>query len=151
VVAAPRETLEADTGLASRRRPWLQPVLVGGAALAACTLVAVRDPNQEGSYGLCPFKAATGWDCPGCGLMRGAHALFTGDLVRAIDHNVFLPLVFGLMLFGYVRWFRRSMGHDVPRIETPSWLMLALAIVVFGFWVIRNLGGPFEYLASTAA
>jgi hypothetical protein len=131
-------------------RPWVQPALVGAGALAACVLVAVRDPNQEGSYGLCPFKAATGLDCPGCGMLRGSHALFNGEVLRALDHNIFLPLILGLLLWGYVRWTRRSMGRDLPKRATPPWLMPALAILVLTFWVVRNLGGPFEYLRSTA-
>src|SRR5262245_60026021 len=45
---------------------WLTPVLVGGLALIGCVVLAVRDPNERGSYGLCPFKAVTGLDCPGC-------------------------------------------------------------------------------------
>jgi hypothetical protein len=124
-------------------------VLVGAGALAACALVTVRDPNQSGSYGYCPFKAATGLDCPGCGMMRGAHALFTGDVAGMLDHNIFLPLVMAAAVFGYVRWFRRSIGHEVRPLAYPPWALVALSVVVLAFWVLRNLGGSFEYLAST--
>jgi hypothetical protein len=132
-------------------RPWLRPALVGVGALAACALVAVRDPNQSGSYGFCPFKATTGLDCPGCGMMRASHALFTGDVSRMFDHNLFLPVVLLAAVFGYIRWLRRSVGHEVRPITTPPWLIVSMAVVVFGFWVARNVGGPFEYLASAAS
>jgi hypothetical protein len=126
-------------------------VLVGAGALAACAVVAVRDPNESGSYGYCPFKAVTGLDCPGCGMMRGAHALFTGDPARMLDHNIFLPLVLLAGVVGYVRWFRRSLGHAVRPLPYPPWAIVSVAVVVFGFWLVRNLGGPFEYFASTVS
>ena len=131
-------------------RAWANPLAMGVGALAACVLVTVHDPNQEGSYGFCPFKAVTGWDCPGCGLMRGSHAVFTGNFTRALDHNIFLPLVFAAMIFGYVRYVRRSLGHDVPRYNPPAWLIAGFSVLVLGFWVVRNLGGPFAYLDSAA-
>src|SRR5690606_29933893 len=56
---------------------WTPPLLVGVLGLAACVLLAVRDPNAPGSYGFCPSRALFGIDCPGCGLMRGTHALVT--------------------------------------------------------------------------
>jgi hypothetical protein len=135
---------------ASRAWPWLGPLALGVGVLGACVLLAVRDPNQPGSYGACPFKALTGLDCPGCGMMRGTHALFTGHPGRALDHNIFLPVIFALGVVGYVRWVRRSLGHDVPDRRPPPWFMLGAAIVVLTFWVVRNLGGPFDYLRSTA-
>jgi Protein of unknown function (DUF2752) len=131
-------------------RLWLNPAIVGIGALGACVLLAVRDPNQRGSYGLCPFKAATGLDCPGCGMLRGTHALLTGHPGRALDHNIFLPIVLALGIVGYVRWVRRSMGLPVTERHAPPWLIVTGAIVVLGFWVVRNLGGPFDYLASSA-
>jgi hypothetical protein len=127
----------------------VSPLAVGILALGGCVLLAVRDPNESGSYGACPFKAVTGLDCPGCGVLRGTNALLTGDPARALDHNIFLPVVIVLGVIGYVRWVRRSLGHHVEERSVPRWLMLAGAGVLLGFWVVRNLGGPFEYLASS--
>jgi Protein of unknown function (DUF2752) len=132
------------------RAAWVTPAVVGAAALGACVLLAVRDPNQPGSYGACPFKAMTGLDCPGCGMLRGTHALFTGHPGRALDHNIFLPLIFVLGIVGYVRWARRSLGHPVRERRVPPWLIVAGGVVALTFWVVRNLGGPFDYLASDA-
>lgn len=149
--APPHEHLAVARVDATADRPWLRPTLVGVGALAACALVAVRDPNQSGSYGFCPFKATTGLDCPGCGMMRASHALFTGDVTRMFDHNLFLPLVLAAAVFGYVRWFRHSVGHVVRPLAVPPWAIVGLAVMVFGFWVARNLGGPFDFLASSAS
>jgi len=120
--------------------------------LGACVVLAVRDPNASGSYGFCPFKVATGGlDCPGCGMMRGTHALLRGDVGRALDHNVFLPLVLATIVIGYVRWARRSVGHEVTPVKPPAWAVIAAGVIICGFWVARNVGGPFAYLDSEAS
>lgn len=130
-------------------RGWFQPAVIGVLGLAACAIVALRDPNSEGSYGFCPFKVVTGGlDCPGCGMMRGTHALLRGDVGRALDHNIFLPLVLGTIVVGYVRYLRRGLGHDVAPLKPPAWTVLAAGAVILTFWVARNLGGPFAFLDS---
>ena len=40
---------------------------------------------------LCPIKALTGLNCPGCGITRMFVALFHGDIYQAFRYN---PLVF---------------------------------------------------------
>jgi hypothetical protein len=141
----------AGAALASNRRAWSQPVVAGVLGLGACVLLALRDPNASGSYGFCPFKVATGGlDCPGCGMMRGTHALLRGDVGRALDHNIFLPLVLVTILIGYVRWTRRSVGHEVAPVTPPAWAVIAAAVLICGFWVARNVGGPLAYLDSEA-
>jgi hypothetical protein len=128
----------------------VQPAIVGGLALMSCALVAVRDPNVSGSYGYCPFKAVTGLDCPGCGMMRGMHSLLRGHPGQALNHNILLPLVLILAVFAYVRWVLRTLGHEVRPIDPPRWLMYVSVAGVLAFWVVRNLGGPFTYLDSNA-
>lgn len=146
-----QSSVEAPTPARTTRVPaWASPAVVGVGALAACVLVTVHDPNVKGSYGFCPFKVVTGLDCPGCGLMRGTHALFTGQIARALDHNIFLPAVFVLAIVAYGRWVGRCLGRDIPRWQPPPWAIVGLSMLILGFWVVRNLGGPFDYLAATA-
>ncbi len=126
------------------------PLAVGAAALGACALLAVRDPNQTGSYGLCPFKAVTGLDCPGCGLLRGTAALLHGDPIRALDHNVFLPVVLVVLAVAYGRWLWSALGrHLAPRPLPLSAVWVASAAVML-FWVARLVAGPGSWLASGA-
>lgn len=129
---------------------WTPPVLVGVLGLAACVIVAVRDPNVSGSYGYCPSRALFGIDCPGCGLMRGTHALVTGDVGTALDNNVLILPVLGVLLYAYLRWAGTYVGVTLPQLRPRNWMIWTAAAVVGVFWIVRNLGGPFEYLASTA-
>lgn len=125
-------------------------VLVGAVGLLACAVVALRDPNVEGSYGICPFLALTGYDCPGCGLLRGTHAALHGDLIDALDHNVLWPLVIPLIGLAYLRWAATGLGWEPPTLRVPTWVPVTASVGLLGFWFVRNLGGPFEVLASGA-
>lgn len=89
-------------GAAAVRRPLL---LAGGLGLMTLAL-RFRDPHQHASWGLCPFKLLTGWDCPGCGGLRAVNDLTHGHLAAAAASNLFfvvsIPLLVGLW-FGWVR------------------------------------------------
>jgi hypothetical protein len=124
------------------------PVVAGAALLGACGVLAIVDPADGPT--LCPFKLATGLDCPGCGATRAAHALLRGDLLGAADHNVLALVAFPLVAWGLFTWMTRAFRG--PRVATfvPSpVLTVVAAVVVLGFWVVRNLSAaPFDWLAS---
>jgi len=130
---------------------------VGAAGLiAGLGVVAIHDPNQSGSYGLCPLNALTGLDCPFCGGLRGTHALLNGDISRALDHNLLLPVFLGGLVALVVLAWRQSpllqrdgtsSGRSRPRItQIVVWGFVAATVV---FWVLRNLP-YFPYLDARA-
>jgi hypothetical protein len=129
---------------------WTPAVLVGLLGIAACVVLAVRDPNESGSYGYCPSRALFGIDCPGCGLMRGTHALTTGDLGTALDNNILILPVLGAIAYAYLRWASTYFGYTLPQVRLRPWMVWSGAVLVLAFWVLRNVGGSFEYLASSA-
>lgn len=119
------------------------------AGLASAFAVGYFNPASAGFFPACPFHALTGLNCPGCGLTRGFHALFQGDVLSALHFNALLPIYFlfffyllvslGLTFFSgrglEFRWF--SPG------AIRAFLALALA-----FSVVRNLSFyPFNLLA----
>jgi hypothetical protein len=118
---------------------WFAPAAVGAAALGTCVLLNVRDPNQPGSWGFCPFKASTGLDCPGCGLLRGTAALTRGDLATALDHNVLIVPILGLLVWAYVRWAAPRFGYVSTARSANPLLVWCAAAAVMVFWVARNL------------
>lgn len=93
----------------------------------------------------CPFLLFTGKYCPGCGITRMCMALLELDFAKAFRYNalvlILLPFaaVFGVRrLILYVRT-----GDTQPdRIEMV--FLIITAVLVFGFWILRNLpNGPF--------
>ncbi len=144
------------TGQRATQTDRVGPLVFGGLAVVGLGLLSVRNPNVAGSYGACPFKAVTGWDCPFCGGLRGTYALIHGDIPTALDHNVLLPLLLGGGVVGLVTWWRRG-GHRerAGSAANRNWVssravLLTLAVVLITFWVVRNIPA-FSYLASQAS
>lgn len=79
------------------------PLWGGLAGAVVLTVVAVRDPHVQGAYGTCPFLAATGLPCAGCGGLRATHDLLHGDVGAALAQNA---LAVGLLLLAVVVWAR---------------------------------------------
>lgn len=117
---------------------WAGILAVGGAAAAVLFLC---DPMRVPIYPQCVFHGVTGLDCPGCGSLRGLHALLHGDLVAALHFNAFLVLSLPL-LAGLGLWFagrkRRAESSSKSR---PAWLWVYLAAFV-AFGIVRNLPVP---------
>jgi hypothetical protein len=67
---------------------------------AAAFGVAWFNPATAGFFPQCPLFQLTGLACPGCGLTRGFHALFHGDVLTALDYNAMLP--FYVLFFSYL-------------------------------------------------
>lgn len=136
-------------GLQARSSSWVSPATTGLAALGACVVVAAVDPNQPGRYPTCPFKLATGLDCPGCGTLRAVHALTNGQLVTALDHNVLTVLFLPVLAWAWVGWWRHRRGDRPTLPALPPAVALGVAGLFTVFWVVRNL--PLEAVAWLAS
>lgn len=128
-------------------RPRLAPALVGIAALGGCVTIGLVDPT--GGPVLCPFRAATGLYCPGCGSTRMLHHVFTGRFDLAIGDNplalLMLPLMLWWVVAGLTAWAGGPRWTQPRFTANQTW---ALAVGIGLFWILRNLPiGPFTLLA----
>ena len=129
------------TGTTSRSRVELLrgPTVVGAAGLSGAMLLHVRDPHDEGTYGLCPFLALTGHPCPGCGGLRAVNDLTHGDVLSALSSNLLAIALVATLAVVWVSWtVRRGRGVDTPMMvfnERFLWPTLVVALV---FGVVRN-------------
>lgn len=122
------------------------PLGVATLALAGCVLLALVPPAgsdlEADLYPTCPFRALTGQFCPGCGTLRGLHALLGGRLGAAIGYNALMVAVLPFLLFRYARWSAVTLAVAKPSSrQARAWPGWALFAVVIGFWVVRNLPG----------
>ena len=122
---------------AALRRDVRTPLLVGGVLAAGTALVALRDPH-EGGYPLCPFLALTGYACAGCGGLRAAHDLATGDLAGAWSMNPLATIAMPIAAVMWVVWFVRA-ATNRPAWNPPAWSLVAALAVAVAFSVLRNL------------
>lgn len=98
------------------------------------------NPSSVNFLPVCPLYSLTGFACPGCGLTRGFHALFHGDVLTALGFNALIPLF--IIVFGF---FFISMGFVAVRgrgIRVPGYSPNALwvfLVLLLAFGVVRNL------------
>ena len=110
------------------------------AAAAGVFVVSYFNPTTAGFFPVCPLHATTGLNCPGCGLTRGFHALFHGDVFGALHFNVLLPiyLLVGIYLFvslGLIVVRGRGLSFNVFKPQ----LLWGFLIVLLVFGIVRNL------------
>jgi hypothetical protein len=118
-------------------------VLAGvGVAAMAIGIAAVWyfDPTSVSFLPACPLYKTTGYACPGCGLTRGFHALFHGDVLTALDFNALTPLVAIFLTYIFVAMF--SVAARGRALVFGNWNLVLLwvalgLLIVFG--IIRNL------------
>ncbi|KJS54946.1 DUF2752 domain-containing protein [Streptomyces rubellomurinus] len=119
----------------------LGPPLAALAAVAGpAAYVAAVDPNAPGHYPDCPFLAATGWWCPGCGGLRCVHALAHGDLTSALHDNAVAVLLLGVLAVLWLRWAWAALTGGAPpgvSVGARRWALIGLLVLVFA--VVRNL------------
>lgn len=121
----------------------------GVAAMSAgAAAVWYFEPTKAGLFPACFLYSTTGFACPGCGLTRGFHALFHGDIAVAMGFNALIPLF--VLIFGF---FFVSMayvaltGRSFPRWSISLPAIWGLLILLIGFGVVRNIPAyPFTML-----
>ena len=99
---------------------------------------ALWRPPDEPSIILCPFRALTGCNCPGCGMTRAFCAIAHGELRRALRFNALSLLVF---VAAVVSWIAaaatildlRFARAPLLRLVSNS-LIGKLALALFGAW-----------------
>jgi len=108
-------------------------------ACAAGAALFFLDPAHGGIFPPCPFRALTGYLCPGCGTLRALHQLLHGHFAAAFRLN---PLSISTLPFvGYAS--ARSLleavtGRPLPRDFIRSFVIWALLAAILAFWVLRN-------------
>ncbi|WP_259454485.1 DUF2752 domain-containing protein [Streptomyces ginkgonis] len=133
---------DAPTVPAARRlRRAAAPLSALATAGAAWAVVAAVDPFAPGSpYPACPLPALTGWDCPGCGGLRAAHALAHGLPGQALAANALVVVAALVLGAALLYWLVAELsGRPVPPPAVSAACRWALAAAVAAFTVLRNL------------
>ena len=133
-----RQTVEAGLTASTTERILAAAgvLAVGGASF----FVWLFNPTTQGFFPVCPLLKLTGWACPGCGLTRGFHALFHGDVLTALGFNAMLPVYavfFGYLLLAMLLIALRGRGISLNFLHPK--IIWGFLIVSFVFAVVRNL------------
>jgi hypothetical protein len=123
-------------GLVSRRLTaaaiWAS-LAVGGAYLYWF------EPGKTGFFPSCPFRALTGFNCPGCGTTRALHQLLHGNVVSAFELNPLMILLLPVVVYALVSFTKSAITRrPMPNISIQQGYVWLSLIVVLGFWIFRN-------------
>ena len=78
----------------------------------------------------CPYKALTGFDCPGCGMQRAFIELLKGNLLSSLQlYPALLPLLFTLGLTAAHLYFKFRNGAAFIRYS----YMITAALIVSSY------------------
>ena len=111
--------------------------VVGLGALA----LRLRDPHQQGAWGVCPLKEITGWNCPFCGGLRAVNDLGHGQVADAAQSNLLFVASIPLLAYVFARWSAgrwRGQPWD-PSDRAMNWSALTIVVVLTVFTVLRNV------------
>lgn len=126
--------------IAGRWQRLRAPLLTGAGIGLATLALRLRDPHESGSWGFCPFRVATGFDCPGCGGLRAVNDLTHFRILDAAQSNLYFVLSIPVLVGLWLIWLRRSYRgsserFDPRRARIAGSAALSLLAV---FTVVRN-------------
>ena len=136
----------------STKHSNVERVLAGAGILAAAAgmfVVRYFNPATAGFFPVCPLYQLTGLNCPGCGLTRGFHALFDGDISGALHFNALLPVYLFVFIYLFAAMISialkgRSLSFNIFR---PNFIW-SFFVITLVFGVVRNFPVyPFTLLA----
>ena len=97
------------------------------------------EPGKTVAFPVCPFRALTGLNCPGCGTTRGLHQLLHGNVIAAFEFNPLTMLLVPVLVFSLISFTRSAItGRPLPQFQIPTKYVWLCVVVVLGFWVFRN-------------
>lgn len=122
----------------TRRERMTGPLVTGLGVAGLVTALGVRDPHDEGSWGLCPFLLLTSQPCPGCGGLRAVNDLTRLDVPAAVSSNAMVVVLLAGATIAWVVWsVRRWRGSEAPMVRLGARVLIPLAVVWTAFTVLR--------------
>jgi hypothetical protein len=121
----------------------IQRLTAAGTAIGVAAVtgsVAYFDPSTSHFFPVCPLYSLTGFACPGCGLTRGFHALFHGDVTHALGFNLLSPV--WAVIFAYL-WISLVVtavrGKGLPMWMADPRFLWTFMFILIVFGILRNL------------
>ena len=107
----------------------------------------IFEPGKSGFFPVCPFRALTGFACPGCGSTRGMHALVHGDVVAAFKFNPLFVVSLPFLFYAFARFTNAAIqGRELKGNQLDAkYIWIIFSVVLFLFILPKT---PFYTLTS---
>ena len=88
----------------------------------------------DDAFVVCPFRALSGYPCPGCGLTHAGMALLRLDIKSRLEyHALFIPVVCTLLLV----FFPKGILRIVDWAKRQYWWYALLVVAMFAYYGFR--------------
>lgn len=124
---------------AERSRQLLIATTIWAGIACGSLLLLLFNPTTAGFFPTCPFRALTGFQCPGCGSTRACYQLVHLHPIAAFKLNPLFMLTLPFIIYGLLGFTKSAItGKPQRRVLIPSiYLWGWLALMIF-FWIFRN-------------
>ena len=87
----------------------------------------------------CPWFMITGTYCPSCGTQRMLHALLNGDIIKALQFNLFLVISLPYALLAVLgKWYNfNGIFNSTNKFIYSRKSLIAYVIIFFAWWATR--------------
>ena len=111
---------------------WLTITLAG-------SYLFIFEPGQSGYFPICPFRALTGLNCPGCGTTRSLHQLLHGNVIAAFKLNPLFVLALPFLIWALIRYTNSAfLGRPLSTVNLKPRYVWSVVGLVISFWIFRN-------------
>ena len=123
----------------SRQLAIASTVWLGLAAGAAFLFLFNPASPANQFFPKCPFRALTGFQCPGCGSTRAFYQLLHFHPIAAFKLNPLMMLTLPFLVYGFLGFTKSAItGQPQRRVFIPPiYLWAWLGLLIF-FWIFRN-------------
>lgn len=111
------------------RSPVKVRLLILAVCIVALAFLYFWNPSDIRHFPRCPFVALTGLKCPGCGTLRGIHALLHFRFREAFRLNPFM-----LFSLPVIAWMLLS-----PKFRFNVTVGRTILFIVLTWWIVRNI------------
>ncbi len=102
-------------------------------------LLYFLEPGKSVLFPGCPWRAFTGFTCPGCGTTRAFHQLLHGDVLAAFQLNPLFVISIPFLIYFLLRYTNTVMrGQTLKKNALAAKYIWALFVIVLSFWIFRN-------------
>lgn len=122
---------------------WIIPV----ALVAAGIFYYFFDPSKSSYAPKCVMKAITGYQCPGCGFQRAAHAFLHGNIAEAVSYNLFFIIAIPyllVLLYSSLMMHAQNPSRTTVKLydlATSRYAIFSYIAIYLIWWVVRNILG----------
>ncbi|HHU29224.1 MAG TPA: DUF2752 domain-containing protein [Firmicutes bacterium] len=92
----------------------------------------------------CPLRTLTGFYCAGCGSVRAALSIISGDLAAAWRFNPLAVIFFPLLCWAFLMQCAKAFcGRTLPALYLPAFWIMAFVFFILLYTIARNIPLPF--------